>query len=88
MPFRPTSTRSRPTGGIASVTDVHDLHIWAMSTTGTALTAHLVRPGAGFDDNLLTQAAHDLEHRFGIRPVTVQVECGDAPCLLASAHVV
>jgi cobalt-zinc-cadmium efflux system protein len=74
--------------GLPGVTDVHDLHIWAMSTTETALTAHLVRPGAGLDDDLLTQAAHDLEHRFGIRHVTVQVECGETPCRLASAKVV
>ena len=39
--------------GLPGVTEVHDLHIWAMSTTETALTAHLVRPGHGLDDGLL-----------------------------------
>jgi cobalt-zinc-cadmium efflux system protein len=35
---------------LPGVTDVHDLHIWAMSTTETALTVHLVRPGGKADD--------------------------------------
>jgi cobalt-zinc-cadmium efflux system protein len=67
---------------------VHDLHIWAMSTTETALTAHLVRPNAGLDDDLLTAAAHELDQRFGIRHATIQVEAGSAECHLAPAHVV
>jgi cobalt-zinc-cadmium efflux system protein len=74
--------------GLPGVTEVHDLHIWAMSTTETALTAHLVRPNAILDDHLLTDAAHELEHRFGIHHVTVQVEAGVAECRLAPAHVV
>ena len=74
--------------GLPGVTEVHDLHIWAMSTTETALTAHLVRPNASLDDQLLTAAAHELEHRFGIHHVTVQVEAGVAECRLAPAHVV
>jgi cobalt-zinc-cadmium efflux system protein len=74
--------------GLAGVTEVHDLHIWAMSTTETALTAHLVRPNAGLDDDLLTGASHDLAQRFGICHVTIQVECGNAECHLAPAHVV
>jgi cobalt-zinc-cadmium efflux system protein len=74
--------------GLPGVTEVHDLHIWAMSTTETALTAHLVRPDAGLDDQLLSDAAHELERRFGIHHVTVQVEAGVAECRLAPAHVV
>ena len=74
--------------GLPGVTEVHDLHIWAMSTTETALTAHLVRPNAGLDDHLLTEAAHQLDHRFGIRHATIQVEAGEAECHLAPAHVV
>ena len=47
--------------GLPGVTDVHDLHIWAMSTTEVAMTAHLVRPGAALDDGLLARARHDLQ---------------------------
>ena len=62
------------------VTAVHDLHIWAISTTETALTAHLVRPlgdGAGEiadPDALLADLADEMSDRFGIGHVTVQVE--------------
>lgn len=75
---------------LPGVSEVHDLHIWAMSTTETALTAHLVRPGAGLDDQLLHDAAHGLAYRFGIGHVTLQVEAGggDHACRLAPEHVV
>jgi cobalt-zinc-cadmium efflux system protein len=75
---------------LPGVRDVHDLHIWAMSTTETALTAHLVRPGAGLDDRLLQEAAHDLDRNFRIRHATLQVEAGDTEeaCRLAPDHVV
>ena len=69
--------------GLPGVTDVHDLHIWGMSTTETALTAHLVRPGAPLDDTLLTEACGELRRRFAIHHATLQVECGEAPCELA-----
>ena len=69
--------------GLPGVTDVHDLHIWGMSTTETALTAHLVRPGAALDDGLLTEACTELRRRFAIHHATLQVECGEAPCELA-----
>ena len=75
-------------GGLPGVIEVHDLHIWAMSTTETALTVHLVRPGAELDDHLLATAADQLRHGFGIHHATVQVECGDHECRLAPAHVV
>ena len=72
------------------VTDVHDLHIWAMSTTEVAMTVHLVRPGAALDDGLLAQARHELQERFGVCHVTLQIEIGDPahPCSLAPAEVV
>jgi cobalt-zinc-cadmium efflux system protein len=75
---------------LPGVTDVHDLHIWGMSTTGTALTAHLVRPGAGLDDGLLHEACHELEARFRIHHATLQIEGGDGgePCHLADEAVV
>jgi cobalt-zinc-cadmium efflux system protein len=75
---------------LPGVVEVHDLHIWAMSTTETALTAHLVRPGAALDDAFIADAARDLAKRFSIRHATLQVECGDPahPCHLAPAEVV
>ncbi len=62
--------------GLPGVTAVHDLHIWPMSTTETALTAHLVIPGGHRGDDLLHKVAHELEHRFHIGHATVQVETG------------
>jgi cobalt-zinc-cadmium efflux system protein len=52
---------------------VHDLHIWAMSSTAPALTAHLVRPEGG-DDAFLAGVAEAIAHRFAISHVTLQVE--------------
>jgi cobalt-zinc-cadmium efflux system protein len=56
------------------VTDVHDLHIWALSTTSVALTAHLVVPEPGAEDALLTQLTPDLKRRFQIQHATLQIE--------------
>ena len=62
------------------VTAVHDLHVWPMSTTEIALTAHLVMPGRPAPDRLLRDIAHSLEHRFGVSHATLQVESGENPC--------
>jgi cobalt-zinc-cadmium efflux system protein len=62
--------------GLPGVTAVHDLHIWPMSSTETALTAHLVIPGGHRGDGFLHELTHELEHRFGIGHATVQVETG------------
>lgn len=59
---------------LEGVERVHDLHIWPMSTTETALTAHLVMPGASCSDAFLHDIAHGLEKRFGIGHSTIQVE--------------
>lgn len=59
---------------LPGVVEVHDLHIWAMSTTESALTAHLVKPEVADDDALLQQAQHELHERFGIEHVTIQIE--------------
>ncbi len=55
------------------VSDVHDLHIWAISTTQVALTAHLIMPRGGNDD-FLSSLQHDLEHQFNISHTTFQIE--------------
>jgi cobalt-zinc-cadmium efflux system protein len=70
------------------VAEVHDLHIWALSTTETALTVHLVRPGATLDDGFLAGIQETLRDRFGIGHATLQVEAGDPahPCVLAPAE--
>jgi cobalt-zinc-cadmium efflux system protein len=59
------------------VTGMHDLHIWAMSTTDTALTAHLVMPEPPPDDAFLHGIAGILRQRFHIHHATIQVERGD-----------
>jgi cobalt-zinc-cadmium efflux system protein len=56
------------------VTEVHDLHVWAMSTTETALTVHLVRPEPGGLDQFRSALADALKHRFGVRHATLQIE--------------
>ncbi len=75
---------------LPGVSDLHDLHIWGMSTTETALTAHLVRPGLPPDDALLRSAAALLERLYGIGHATLQVETGEdgETCRLAPAEVV
>ena len=59
--------------GVASV---HDLHIWPLSTTTTALTVHLVMPEGSPGDTFLNTVAHELEHRFSIEHATLQIERG------------
>jgi cobalt-zinc-cadmium efflux system protein len=76
--------------GVAGVCAVHDLHIWPMSTTETALTCHLVIPSGHPGDNVLADVAHKLAHRFAIQHTTIQVETGDpdVPCVLVPDTVV
>jgi cobalt-zinc-cadmium efflux system protein len=75
---------------LPGVAEVHDLHIWGMSTTETALTAHLVRPGAPIDDAMIHGVCVELKTRFRIDHATLQIEEGalDHPCHLADAAVV
>jgi cobalt-zinc-cadmium efflux system protein len=71
------------------VVAVHDLHIWPMSTTATALTAHVVLPGGHPGDQFLIDATNELKHRFGIGHTTLQIEVNEATmCCLAPDHVV
>ncbi|MFN3553460.1 MAG: cation diffusion facilitator family transporter [Novosphingobium meiothermophilum] len=75
--------------GLNGVEAVHDLHIWPMSTTETALTAHLVMPGGHPGDGFLHQLAHELEHEFGIGHPTVQIETINGhECVLLDDHTV
>lgn len=61
--------------GLPGIDEVHDLHIWGLSTTEPALTAHLVlQPDTRFDDQLLLHAEKELHERFGIEHSTLQLE--------------
>jgi len=71
------------------VARLHDLHIWAMSTTETALTCHLVMPAGHPGDTFLMRAAEDLKRRFSIGHTTIQVEISEATaCALSPEEVV
>ena len=67
---------------LPGVAQVHDLHIWPMSTTEPVLTAHLLMPSGHPGDSFLRQAQDMLHDRFGIGHATLQVETGEAPCVL------
>jgi len=58
------------------VEEIHDLHIWGMSTTQVALTAHIVRDKTHIDDHFLHKISNDLHNRFGIAHSTIQIEAG------------
>lgn len=75
---------------LPGVTGVHDLHIWAMSTTETALTVHLVMPAGHPGDAFLAGVVRELHDNFGIEHTTLQVETGDPsyPCPLAQGNLV
>ena len=75
---------------LPNVAEVHDLHIWGMSTTETALTAHLVMSGGYPGDAFIAQTVHALHERFQVGHATLQVESADEPyaCPLAPEHVV
>lgn len=76
--------RARP-----GVEDLHDLHIWSMSTTHVALTCHLVMPSGHPGDAFLHDLAGELEHAFGIDHATVQIEVdASSICVLAPDEVV
>lgn len=59
---------------LPGVEATHDLHIWGLSTTRTALTAHLVKPDPKDDDLLIEQASRKLRDEYGINHVTLQWE--------------
>jgi cobalt-zinc-cadmium efflux system protein len=73
----------------AGVTTIHDLHIWPISTTETALTCHCVMPGGHPGDQVLAQLCHELQDHFGIAHSTIQIEIDErVACVLEPAHVV
>jgi cobalt-zinc-cadmium efflux system protein len=79
---------------LPGVEEIHDLHIWAMSTTETALTAHVIRPRAPLEngddaDRFLHATCEALSQRFNIGHSTLQVETdSESACRLAPAGVV
>lgn len=73
---------------LPGVADVHDLHVWSLSTTSVALTAHLTVPGGPPGPGFLQQIAEGLEREFHIGHCTIQIESGaDPACRLAPANV-
>ncbi len=65
------------------VEGLHDLHIWPLSTTETAITAHLLMPEPPEDDRFLHKLAQQLQEKFKISHATFQIERGngDHPCM-------
>jgi len=76
--------------GLPGISEVHDLHIWPMSTNETALTAHLVKSDGNIDDGMLSTVSKTLREKFRIEHSTIQLERGDRshPCSLAPDDVV
>lgn len=70
----------------AGVTDIHDLHIWGMSTTESALTVHMVMPDGYPGDAFMDEIMGELKARFSIHHSTLQIEQGttDHSCILHS----
>jgi cobalt-zinc-cadmium efflux system protein len=64
---------------LPGVAAIHHLHVWGLSTTETACTAHVVKREPQLDDDLLKQIAHELQERFGIEHTTIQFERCDGP---------
>jgi cobalt-zinc-cadmium efflux system protein len=71
------------------VAQVHDLHIWPMSTTEVALTCHMVIPSGAPGDAYLMEVAARLKRDFGIEHATIQIEMDpNSACALAPEHVI
>ena len=63
--------------GLPDVASIHDVHVWAMSTSEVALTAHLVMPWRACPSDFLTRVEHELAERFGITHATIQIDPPD-----------
>jgi cobalt-zinc-cadmium efflux system protein len=68
------------------VTDVHDLHVWALSTTGNALSAHLVMPAGHPGDESIDGIVVTLRERFSMQHATLQVDLGTTEHRCAMDH--
>lgn len=66
--------------GLEGVSEIHELHIWPMSTTETALTAHLVMPGGHPGDEFLKEVSEELQHHHRIGHATIQIERSRVYC--------
>ena len=64
---------------LPAIADVHHLHVWGLSTSDVALTAHVVLAGKSTDNSLLESINHDLSERFGIGHATIQFEAAGQP---------
>lgn len=73
---------------LEGITALHDLHIWPMSTSETALTVHLIRPEATNDDEFLARVSQELHDKFHIEHVTIQIERSEwaNPCKQADPN--
>jgi len=69
--------------GLPGVSEVHDLHVWAMSTSETALTVHLIMPCGHPGDEFLARVMDALHDDFDIDHPTLQIEMGQLPCALS-----
>jgi len=61
---------------LVGVTEIHDLHIWGLSTTESALTVHLVMPNGHPGDIFMDEIVQTLEERFFVHHSTLQIEQG------------
>ena len=75
--------------GVPGVAAIHDLHVWPMSTTETALTVHLLMPTGYPGDAFCADIARQMKERFGIGHTTIQIETDpDTDCALEPSHAV
>lgn len=75
--------------GLKGVSEIHDLHIWAIGTNHNAASVHLVMPAGHPGDKFIAEISHELEHQFNIGHVTIQIEVGDIKeCKLASDGII
>ncbi|MBI4651139.1 cation transporter [Candidatus Desantisbacteria bacterium] len=69
--------------GLKNIVQIHDLHIWSMSTTEVALSVHLIKNNSPLSNDFLPELQKELHDRFGIEHSTIQIERHDhGPCIL------